>query len=202
MGSYLQLFVKGGSHVEAVAREWLSTVHEVKVSEGHAERTRVRFERDVFPWIGPKPIAAIEPPELLTLLRRIIARGAIETAHRAKDACGQVFRYGIACGLCQRNPVADLRDAPPPVVTRHLPAIVEPNEVAKLLRDMAGYEGHFVTRAALPCRRCCCCVLANFGTWNGDGSTSKSPWTTGFKGLAAAEYKNLWQYADAIHFGF
>jgi integrase len=134
---------------EAVAREWLTTMHEATVSAGHAARTQIRFEQDVFPWIGSRPIADLEAPELLATLRKVIARGAIETAHRAKDACGQVFRYGIAAGYCQRNPAADLRDALPPVQTKHLAAIVEPKRAGELLRDMAAYEGHPVTRAAL-----------------------------------------------------
>lgn len=134
---------------EAVAREWLATIHEAKVSAGHAERTRIRFEQDVFPWIGRRPLAEVDPPELLASLRRIVDRGAIETAHRAKDACGQVFRYGIAAGLCHRNPAADLRDALPPVPARHLAAIVEPQAAASLLRAMGEYKGHPVTRAAL-----------------------------------------------------
>lgn len=134
---------------EAVAREWVTTVHEVKVSAGHAARTLTRFEQDVFPWVGTRPLATIDAPELLAVIRRIVARGAIETAHRAKDACGQVFRYGIAAGYCQRNPAADLRDALPPVQTKHLAAIVEPKRAGQLLRDMDGYEGHPVTRAAL-----------------------------------------------------
>jgi integrase len=134
---------------EAVAREWLTTVHEATVSAGHAARTRIRFEQDVFPWIGSRPIAVLEAPELLATLRKIIARGAIETAHRAKDACGQVFRYGIAAGYCQRNAAADLRDALPPVHTKHLAAIVEPKRAGELLRDMAAYEGHPITRGAL-----------------------------------------------------
>ena len=134
---------------EAVAREWLVTVHEAKVSAGHAERTRIRFEQDAFPWIGRRPISEIEAPELLATLRRVTARGAIETAHRLKDACGQVFRYGTATGACTRNPAADLRDALPPVPTRHLAAIVEPAKAAELLRAMGDYAGHPVTRAAL-----------------------------------------------------
>lgn len=134
---------------ESVAREWLATVHEVKVSAGHAERTRIRLEQDVFPWLGTRPIGAIEAPELLQCLRRVEARGAIETAHRVKDACGQVFRYGIAAGHCERNPAADLRDALRPVPTRHLAAIVDPKGAAELLRAMSDYKGHPVTRAAL-----------------------------------------------------
>jgi len=87
---------------EVVVREWLTTQHEVKVSFGHAERTHIRLEQDAFPWIGRRPVGEIEPPELPACLRRIEARGAIETAHRVKDACGQVLRNAIAIGLCQR----------------------------------------------------------------------------------------------------
>jgi integrase len=134
---------------EHVAREWLATIHEGKVSKGHAERTRIRLEQDAFPWLGRRPIDEIESPELLQCLRKIEARGAIETAHRVKNACGQVFRYGIAIGACQRNPAADLKDALKPVDTKHHAAIVEPKAAGALLRDVMAYEGHPVTRAAL-----------------------------------------------------
>ena len=134
---------------EHVAREWLATVHDVKVSTGHAERTRICLEQDAFPWLGRKPIGAIEAPELLACLRRVEARGAIETAHRIKDSCGQVLRYGVAIGQCMRNPAADLRDALQPVETRHHAAIVDPLRAGALLRDMMTCQGHPVTRAAL-----------------------------------------------------
>lgn len=139
----------GPGSFEAVARDWLTTVHEAKVSAGHAERTRIRFEQNAFPWLGRRPIAEIDAPELLTTLRRVIARGAIETAHRLKDASGQVFRYGIATGVCTRNPATDLRDALPPVPTRHLAAVVDPKQAGELLRAMGDYAGHPITRAAL-----------------------------------------------------
>ena len=113
---------------EHVARDWLKMVHEPKVSDGHSERTRIRFEQDVFPWLGRRQLGKIESPELLECLRRIESRGAIETAHRVKDACGQVFRFGIASGLCQRNPATDLKDALRPVPTRHHAAIVDPKQ--------------------------------------------------------------------------
>lgn len=139
----------GSGTFEAVARDWLATVHEAKVSAGHAERTRIRFEQDAFPWIGRRPIAEVDAPELLLILRRVTERGAIETAHRLKDACGQVFRYGIATGACSRNPAADLRDALPPVPTRHHAAVTDPKRAGELLRAMSDYAGHPVTRAAL-----------------------------------------------------
>jgi integrase len=134
---------------EVVAREWLGTVHGAKVSEGHAERTRIRLEQDVFPWLGAHRLAEIKAPELLTCLRRVEARGAIETAHRIKQACGQVFRYGIATGRCERDPTPDLRDALVPIQARHHAAIIEPKRVGELLRAMADYRGLPVTRAAL-----------------------------------------------------
>jgi integrase len=134
---------------EHVAREWLEAVHEADVSPSHAERTRTRLEQDAFPWLGRRPIAEIEAPELLQSLRRVEARGAIETAHRVKDACGQVFRYGIAIGACQRNPAADLRGALKPVPTRHHAAVTEPKKAGELLRAMGDYVGHPITRAAL-----------------------------------------------------
>lgn len=139
----------GPGTFEHTAREWLATVHDEKASLGHAERTKLRLEQDAFPWPGRLPIAEIEAPELLACLRRVESRGAIETAHRVRAACGQVFRYGIAIGVCKRDPSADLRDALRPVQTHHHAAIVAPKRVGQLLRDVAAYEGHPVTRAAL-----------------------------------------------------
>lgn len=134
---------------EAVAREWIASIHGAKVSDGHAERTRIRLEQDVFPWLGRLPIGTIKPPALLECLRRVESRGAIETAHRIRQACGQVFRYGIASGLCERDPAADLRDALRPVQTKHHAAIVDPKQTGALLRSIEDYRGQPVTRAAL-----------------------------------------------------
>lgn len=134
---------------EAVAREWLGTVHGAKSTAGHADRTRIRMEQDLFPWIGRRPMGEIDAPELLACLRRVEARGAIETAHRVKYAAGQVFRYGIATGRCTRDPAGDLRDALTPVQVRHHAAITDPKRAGELLRAIAAYKGHGVTRAAL-----------------------------------------------------
>lgn len=134
---------------EAVAREWLATVHEIKVSDKHADRTRIRLEKEIFPWLGAIPIHEITAPQLLECLRRITTRGTIETAHRTKDATGQVFRYGIACGLCERNPAADLRDALPPVPTRHFSAVIDPASLGEMLRAIDAYNGGPLTQAAL-----------------------------------------------------
>jgi len=139
----------GPGTFEFVAREWLEIKHRPAVSEGHAKTTQTRLEKMVFPWLGRRPIGEIEPPELLACLRKIEARGALETTHRVKDACSQVFRYGVSTGVCARNPAADLREALKPVPVRHFAAVVDPDGTKKLLRDIAGYRGNPVTCAAL-----------------------------------------------------
>lgn len=134
---------------EAIARDWHSTVHTAKVSEGHAERTLIRLEQDVFPWLGAMKLAEVSAPMLLEVLRRVEKRGAIETAHRIRQACGQIFRYGIATGHCERDPANDLRDALQPVIVKHHPAITDPKQLGDLLRAFEDYRGQPVTRAAL-----------------------------------------------------
>lgn len=134
---------------EAVAREWHRVIHVAKVSAGHAARTLVRFEQDVFPWLGKLSASEITPPLLLQTIRRIEARGAVETAHRALQACGQVLRYAVATGRAERDPSADLRGALAPVLVQHMPAITDPQRVGELLRAIEGYKGLNITRAAL-----------------------------------------------------
>jgi integrase len=133
---------------EAIAREW----HAAKMSgwsADHAMRTLLRMENNVFPFIGAQHIESVTAPELLKAIRRVEARGAIETAHTIMQQCGQVFRYGIATGRCTQNPAPDLRDALKPVIVTHMAALTDPKEVGALLRSIIDYEGHPVTRAAL-----------------------------------------------------
>jgi integrase len=134
---------------EAIAREWHTTVHLAQVSAGHAARTLIRLEQDVFPWLGGLTISAIKAPQLLHTMRCIEGRGAIETAHRALQACGQVFRYAIATGRAERDPTPDLRGALKPVLVQHMAAITDPKRVGELLRAIKDYKGMPITRAAL-----------------------------------------------------
>ena len=133
---------------EIVAREWFAKYSSVWV-KSHGERIIRRFERDLFPWLGSKPIAEITAPELLNVIRRIENRGALETAHRALGNCGQVFRYAIATGRAQRNLSQDLRGALPPVKGEHFAAITDPKRVGELLRIIEGYHGSFIVNCAL-----------------------------------------------------
>lgn len=136
---------------EDVARRWSKEKHALEVSEGHVATTLLRLEQDVFPWLGARPIGSIEAPDVLECLRRVQERGALETAHRIKGACGQVFRFAIGEGKwnCGRDPTADLRDAmPQPVASVHA-AITDPRQLARLLVDIHRYSGTLVVRVAL-----------------------------------------------------
>lgn len=133
---------------ESVAREW-HTKYLQTWTEGHAKTIISRLENNVFPWIGTSPIKEVSAQDVLGLLRRIEARGAIESAHRVRGIIGQVFRYAVAAGMAPSNPAADLRGALTPVVEKHHASITDPKEIGPLLRAIDGYSGHNVTRCAL-----------------------------------------------------
>ncbi len=133
---------------EAVAREWF-VKYSPSWAASHSDKIIRRLERDLFPYLGSRPIKAINAPELLTVLRRIEARGTVETAHRALQNAGQVFRYAVATGRAERNCAGDLRGALAPVKESHYPSITEPKAVGELLRALHGYQGDPVTCAAL-----------------------------------------------------
>ena len=139
---------RAANSFEMVAREWFAKYSATWVAK-HSDRIIRLFERDIFPWIGGRPITELTAPELLTVVRRIESRGALETAHRALGNCGQVFRYATATGRADRDPSGDLRGALPPVKGEHFAATTEPKRVAEILRAMDGYEGTLTVRCAL-----------------------------------------------------
>ena len=133
---------------EAVARD-LHATKKSGWSEVHAKHWLRAMEKDLFPWIGSLALPDVTAPILLHALRKIEARGAINTAHDAREFSGQVFMYGIATGRCERNVAADLRGALKPLAVKHMGALTEPKRVGDLLRAIAEYQGQPITRAAL-----------------------------------------------------
>jgi integrase len=120
---------------EAIAREWYAK-HAPSWADTHAEKILRRLERDVFPWIGSKPIRSIRPADLLSLFKRVEERGALETTHRVQQNCGQVFRYAVATARADSDPSRDLRGSLPPWKPQHYPTITDPRAVGRLLRDI------------------------------------------------------------------
>ncbi len=133
---------------ELVAREWFSG-QEPNWATSHSSRVIGRLEKNVFPWLGKRAINSITPRQVLEVIRRIEARGVLETAHRTLAICGQVFRFAIATGRAKRDVTAELRGALPPIKRQHFAAVTEPEQVAILLRQIHGYAGSFVVRCAM-----------------------------------------------------
>lgn len=136
------------NNFEAVGREWFE-VRMGDKGENHRARALRFLERELFPYLGKRPIADITAPELLLVLRRVEKRGTVSTAHRIKQTMGQVFKYAIQTGRATRNPASDLTGALRPDNATHYPAITTPTETGKLLLAIDGYNGTPTVKAAL-----------------------------------------------------
>ncbi|UBB17500.1 tyrosine-type recombinase/integrase [Comamonas odontotermitis] len=136
------------STFEAVAREY----HGVKKggwSDKYAVKWLRGLEKDIFPFVGRLQLPDITPPMMLNALRRVEKRGNRDAAHTLAQNSGQVFRYGVQTGRCERNPMPDLQGALEPVVVKHMAAVLEPVKVGELLRAFDSYNGQPITKAAL-----------------------------------------------------
>jgi integrase len=141
-------FDRAANSFEIVAREWFEKWKVDKV-KGHSCRVMVRLEQNVFPWMGGKPIAEVNAPDTLAVLRRVENRGAVETARRIKEHISQIMRYAIATGRATHDPCPDLRGALLPVTGKHFPALTDIREVAALMRTIDAFKGTYHVKAAL-----------------------------------------------------
>ncbi|WP_368890176.1 tyrosine-type recombinase/integrase [Morganella morganii] len=135
-----------GNTFEAIAREW----HKSKAdrwSLRYRDEIIDTFEKDVFPYIGKRPIAEIKPLELLETLRRMEKRGALEKMRKVRQRCGEVYRYAIITGRAEYNPAPDLATALTPPKKQHFPFLTA-EELPYFLKDLAGYTGSVITKTA------------------------------------------------------
>ncbi len=137
-----------GNTFEAIAREWYS-----KQLRSWSSRQAIKvsglFEKNLYPWLGKRPVTEIKAMELLATLRRMEDRGAVETARQALQCCGQVFRYAIATGRAERDITPDLKGALSKSKPKHYAAITDPVKVGGLLRAIDGYSGTLAVKCAL-----------------------------------------------------
>jgi integrase len=125
---------------KAVALEW----HQQRLetwSRGYAKQLMQRMEKNLFPWIGSKPIAKLAAADFLDCLQRIEKRGAVEMAHRARGTCSDVMRFAVATRRAERDPTVDLRGAIAPTKRKHLASIKDPKGIGDLMRAIDGYVG-------------------------------------------------------------
>ncbi|CZX29768.1 tyrosine-type recombinase/integrase [Enterobacter asburiae] len=131
---------------EAIAREW----HQVRAdrwSLRYRDEIIDTFEKDVFPYIGKRPIAEIKPMELLETLRRMEKRGALEKMRKVRQRCGEVFRHAIVTGRAEYNPAPDLATALTTPKKTHFPFLTA-QELPHFIQDLAGYTGSIITKTA------------------------------------------------------
>ena len=133
---------------ESVANEWFDR-RKTGWVESYAVRLRSRLDADLMPELGPRPLASIEPIEILDALRKVEMRDAPEMARRIMQMASAIFRYGVATSRCARDPTADLRGA---LVVRKMVksrAALSAEQLPEFLDQLDRYEGDATTRLAL-----------------------------------------------------
>ena len=137
-----------GETFQHVAREWYEKKSPLWSSH-HQTRELRNLEKDLFPWLGKRRIAELEPVELLQAIRRVEGRGSLDVAHRVLTTARGVFAYAVATGKAGRNIAMDLKGALTPHKGRHFAAITDPAKLGELIRAIRGYKGGLIVRAAL-----------------------------------------------------
>ena len=133
---------------EQVAREW-HTKQCAAWGARHAQDVLDCFEKDVFPALGNLPLSTINPPLAYAVVHAIEARGAVETAHRARQRISATFVYAIARGFCDTDPAATIKGALAPVVKGRMPAIVELDALREMLAKAEAERCHPTTKLGL-----------------------------------------------------
>jgi integrase len=134
--------------LEGVGREWHEKFSPTWVAS-HSSKVLIRLEKNVFPWLGARPISEVEPCEILAVLRRMEERGILDTARRVRQYLGSIYRYAITTGRARHDVSADLKGAVPAPTRNHYATMTDPVQIGALLRAIDCYEGSMVTRTAL-----------------------------------------------------
>jgi integrase len=132
----------------AVALEWLDAWGQT-VTPASLTKKRNLFANDVFPKIGGRPIAEIDAPEIIEVLRGVDGRGVRYTANRLTGDIARVFKYGVQVGVCKANPARELQGIIPAAEEKHHAAITDPVQVGAMLRTFNSFTGTFPVRCAL-----------------------------------------------------
>lgn len=133
---------------ETLARTWFA-VQETRWTPIHARDVIQSLENEIFPWLGKLPIADIDEPMVLMVLRKIEKRGAIETAHRVRQRVSAVFVHAVAEGAASRDPAASIGKALKPVPRKkRRPALVSLEQLHELFRKTEWEKGSPLTKMA------------------------------------------------------
>ncbi|WP_417502256.1 tyrosine-type recombinase/integrase [Marinobacter sp.] len=139
----------GENTFRTLCEDWYQQKHSAEVTESHAVRNWRRLEIYTFPQLARRPIRSLQPADILQVLDKIVKKGNVETAHRVKTLISLVFRYAVATSRVDSDVTRDLTGYLPKTQVKHQHALVRPDEVSRLLKDIQAYQGHFATSAAL-----------------------------------------------------
>lgn len=135
------------SSFEAIAREWYKRRFD-NWSVSYREEMMRTFEKDVFPFIGHRPIKEIKPLELLAVLSKLEERGVTEKARKVRQRCGEVWKYAVITGRAEYNPAPDLASALVPHEKEHY-AFLTKEELPDFLRILETYSGSILVKIAM-----------------------------------------------------
>jgi integrase len=130
---------------EAVANEWFDVNCERWV-DTYRTRLRSRLDDDLIAEMGAWYILEIEPLDVLSTIRKIEKRGAIESAKRILNMASSVFRYGVATGRCLRDPTSDIRGALRPPLAAKRRTALPAAELPEFMKKLSRYTGDPITR--------------------------------------------------------
>lgn len=132
---------------EHVARDWLASIEHLTTATTHIKKTS-RIERLALPVLGDMPIKAIKSSDVLTALKPLIDKSQLETAHRLHSEISAIFAYAIVHNFTDYDPAQPVTKQIPAQKVKHRTAIIDPKQVAQLLRDIGNYQGTFVVQLA------------------------------------------------------
>lgn len=144
----LKASVGSGDTLAATANDWLERGKPIW-SATHYVRERRNIIKDLIPYLGKRNIATIKPIELLAVIQKVEERGALDVAHRVLITAHGVWCHAVATGRAERDITPDIKKALKPHIKENLPAIIDPAQLAGLLRASEAYNGGPVVRAAL-----------------------------------------------------
>ena len=130
-----------------ISRQWLDSIAHLTSEKTHTKKTS-RLERLAFPLLGDKPIKEIKSSEILTVLKPMIDKQQLETAHRLHAEISSIFSYAIVHNFTDYDPAQPVSKQIPAQKVKHRAAIIDPKLVAQLLRDISNYQGTFVVQSA------------------------------------------------------
>ena len=132
---------------EATADEWYLRQYP-DWSKSYQDSVARILKKDIYPYIGRRKISELKPHDVLDILRRMEKRVG-DTTRRAQQICGQIFRYGVQCGKCERDVTTDLKGAIKRRPKKNFAAITDADGISQLLRAIDGYKGEYATLKAL-----------------------------------------------------